>query len=83
MSRPGKTRKEIYFSNTEIDLLKNVQSITGLDRTNCIRLLIHFGYHCLVQPQDNVGNNEHFFMKATNERLKTGQKPAQPLQKIV
>jgi hypothetical protein len=79
--RNGKARKEIYFSSEEQVLLSDACKITGLDKTNTMRLLIHLGWRTLIKIPDNADNNTGIKMKPGTKRKLTDYQPGIPFIK--
>ena len=61
--RNGKKRKELYFSRSEWEMIKEAQKNCGLDATNTIRLLINLGWNKLCSDPYSVANNTQMFVK--------------------
>jgi hypothetical protein len=70
--RSGKKRKEIYLSIQEQDLIRQAQTICGLDATNTMRMLINLGYIVLSGAPYTVANNTTNFVKPEFKRQLTG-----------
>jgi len=69
MPRPGKTRKEIYFSRQEMELINNCHKLTGLDKTNTIRLLINLGFSVFSNSTDFRINKKPLFKHLTKKEV--------------
>lgn len=48
--RNGKSRKEIWFSQAEVQQIKQLASEFHLDETSVIRMLLHLGTRALAIP---------------------------------
>ena len=66
--RNGKARKEIYLNSEEQVILSEISKITGLDKTNTMRLLIHLGIKTLLSYPDNGDNLTGIKLRARTKR---------------
>lgn len=74
--RNGKARKEIYFDSKEQIMLSDACRLTGLDKTNTLRLMINLGFRCLNSIPDTADCNAGIKMKSGTKRMLTGNKAA-------
>lgn len=75
--RVGKTRKELYLSRSDTEAVKALQVLTGLDRTNAIRMAIHYTAAHLAPSPHIVANDAGLNTKPACHRPTTGTSNAE------
>lgn len=76
--RNGKSRKEIFFTQAEMQNFKALSREFSMDETSVIRMLTGLGMRSVNSLPYSVVNSLLLNTKAASERKKTGNRPATP-----